>query len=166
MTSSSWAFTFGKRRWSARKQSRIGVDQVLVDTREVHGAERGAYVIEEAPGPVEQLANAGRRQPLPPPREHEVEASIEELPERPLRGGVADYTEMHGDVAAPGVLAKDRRTKVPALVAETGEIAAIEAWLERCRNEHRPVGKIGVDDRIEREGDTHACASGGKYKAC
>ena len=76
-------------------------------------------------------------------------------------GWVFDAAKMHGDMAAPGVIAKDARRQVPGRIAVTREIGAVAARPQRDRHEYgkrltRPavMGRQGCG--------SHARASGGR----
>ena len=69
------------------------------------------------------------------------------------------HVEMHGDMAAPGVLAENSGSKIPARVTDTRQCLTGMARLERHNRQHGPI--------IERErrdigGGRHARVSGGR----
>src|SRR3546814_11019136 len=70
-----------------------------------------------------------------------------------------EHVEMHGNVAAPGVLAEDGGTEIPARVADARQLFAGVARLERRGGQHGPIvprGCAGMGGRA------HARAPGGR----
>src|SRR3546814_5292608 len=65
-----------------------------------------------------------------------VEAGIEIGAHRGLHIGMFEHVEMHGNVAAPGVLAEDGGTEIPARVADARTLFAGGARLERRGGRH------------------------------
>jgi hypothetical protein len=94
-------------------------------------------------------------------RQIDIEPRMEKLAQGIGNGWVFDAAKMHGDMAAPGVIAKDARRQIPGLIAVTREIGAVVARPQRNRHEYgkrlaRPVvmGRQGYG--------SHARASGGR----
>src|SRR3546814_14040288 len=69
-----------------------------------------------------------------------------------------EHVEMHGNVAAPGVLAEDGGTEIPARVADARQLFAGVARLERRGGQHGPIVERGCAGLV---GRAHARASGG-----
>src|SRR3546814_9483561 len=70
-----------------------------------------------------------------------------------------EHVEMHGNVAAPGVLAEDGGTEIPARVADARQLFAGVARLERRGGQHGPIVERGCAGM---GGRAHARASGGR----
>lgn len=70
-----------------------------------------------------------------------------------------EHLEMYGDVAAPGVLAEDGGTEIPARVADARQLRAGMARLERRATQHGPIVERG---RAGMGGRDHARTSGGR----
>src|SRR3546814_3075800 len=60
-----------------------------------------------------------------------------------------EHVEMHGNVAAPGVLAEDGGTEIPARVADARQLFAGVARLERRGGQHGPIVERGCAGRSE-----------------
>jgi hypothetical protein len=79
---------------------------------------------EEPACAVECLADARRRQLRAVAGKIDVEAGVEIGTHRRLHIGMFEHVEMHGDMAAPGVLAEDGGTEIPARVADARQLFA------------------------------------------
>ena len=77
-----------------------------------------------------------------------VEPCMEELAQRIGNGGIFDAAEMHGDVAAPCIVAKHAGREVPARIAVAREVRTIEAGAQGPGNKHRQgitiIGRCGL----------------------
>jgi hypothetical protein len=121
------------------KMAGVAVEQLLIDPREIDGAEFAADELEEATRSVEYLPDTGRWELFAMTRKADVEPGIEELPDCFAGTDVLDRFEMYGDVAATGVLAEYGRTEIPACVAIARQAAPIEAVLQRRGSKNRTV---------------------------
>ena len=89
----------------------------------------------------------------------DIETRIEIGAHHCLHIGIFQHVEMHGDVAAPGVLAEDGRTQIPAWIADARQVLAGMARLERRARQHGPIVERGS---ASKGGRGHARASGGR----
>jgi hypothetical protein len=138
----------------------IAVEQLLIDPREIDGAEFRANELEETARPVEYLPDTGRWKLFAMTGEIDVEPGIEQLPDRFAGADIFDRAEMYGDMATAGVLAEYRRTEIPACIAIAGQAAPIEALLQRRGSKNRTVIQILWE---RSEGNfTHGRTSGGR----
>lgn len=124
------------------EMARVAVEQLLIDPREIDGAEFAADELEEATRSVEYLPNTDRRELLAMTREIDVEPGIEQFPDCFAGTDIFDRAEMYGDMATAGVLAKYRRPEIPACIAIAGQAAPIEALLQRRGSKNRTVMQI------------------------
>lgn len=139
--------------------TRIGVEQALVDLGEVERADPRANKLEEAARAVEGAANARWREGLAVAGKIDVEADVQEGAHRFADACILDRVEMDGHVAAPRVLTKHRRAKIPARVGVARELIAVVAVVQWRGDKGRT---IVVGDARERRGGDHALASGGR----
>ena len=137
----------------------IGIGQSLIDAAKVEPSEPFTREGEEPACAVECLPDTRRRQLGTEAGKIDVEAHIKIGTHRRLHIGVFEHVEMHGDMAAPGVLAEDGGTEVPARVADTRQRFAGLARLERRGRQHGPIIERGC---ASMGGRHHARASGGR----
>jgi hypothetical protein len=98
--------------------SQISIEERLIDARQIAGPVHVDSKLKEAPRPVEQLADANRRQSHPKSWNIEVKPGVKELTQRPFDTSVLDTVEVHRVLALARVLAKHRRRQIPAAVLE------------------------------------------------
>src|SRR3546814_18361443 len=98
---------------------------------------------EEPACAVECLSDAGGWQLGAIAGKIDVEAGIEIGAHRGLHIGMFEHVEMHGNVAAPGVLAEDSGTEIPARVADARQPFAGVARLARRGGQHGPIVERG-----------------------
>src|SRR3546814_4843300 len=91
---------------------------------------------EEPACAVECLSDAGGWQLGAIAGKIDVEAGIEIGAHRGLHIGMFEHVVMHGNVAAPGVLAEDGGAEIPARVAEERPRIAAVAGLAPTRGQH------------------------------
>ncbi len=96
------------------KMPGIGIGQRLIDAAKVEPSKRQAREGEEPACAVECLADARRRQLRAVAGKIDVEAGVEIGTHRRLHIGMFEHVEMHGDMAAPRVLAEHGGTEIPA----------------------------------------------------
>ena len=138
---------------------RIGVDQRRINAGKVQRAQSFADEGEEAPRPVERLPHTAGRQLRTMAGKVDIETRIEIGAHHCLHIGIFQHVKMHGDVAAPGVLAEDGRTQIPAWIADARQVLAGMARLERRARQHGPIVERGS---ASKGGRGHARASGGR----
>ena len=139
--------------------ARISVDQRLIDAAQVEPPKPLAREGEEPASPVECLSDAGGRQLRVVAGKTDVEAGVEIGAHCRLHIGMFEHVEMHGDVAAPSVLAEDGGTEIPGRVADVRQLLAGMARLERRARQHRAIVERGHEGM---DGRGHARASGGR----
>ena len=139
----------------------VAVEKSLIHTVEIAAAEFGADELEEAPGAVEDLTHAGRRQARSETGNLDIQTCVEILPQPPRHRRIRDRVEMHGNMASTGILAKDGWPEIPARVAVPRKVMAIETGPQRRRRQHRD---FIPDRRRQTRGGSrpHCHASGGK----
>ena len=145
--------------WIIPQVTRISIDQRLIDAAKVEPPKLLSREREEPARAVECLSDARRRQLGAQTWNIDVEAGIEIGAHRCLHIGMFEHVEMHGDMAAPGVLAEDGGAEIPARVADARQIFAGVSCLERHGRQHGAIvegGRLGMG----RHG--HARASGGR----
>ena len=108
----------GASRRNGPKVPGIGIDQRLIDKAKVEETQLLPRESEEPAGAVERLPDAGRRQLRAVTGKVDVEACIEIGAHRGLYVGMFQYIEIHGDMAAPGVLAEDGGSEIPTWIAQ------------------------------------------------
>ncbi|WP_414886675.1 MULTISPECIES: hypothetical protein [unclassified Sphingomonas] len=143
------------------QMSGIGVDKRLIDRAEVEEATLLAHEKEEPSRVVEGLSNAGRRQLRPVASTFNIESSVEIGPHGGANIVMFEHIEIDGNVASPGILAKDSGSEIPARIADTRKMFAGVSRLEWRGRQHRPVVERGFD-RCDACRFNHARISGGR----
>src|SRR3546814_52827 len=98
--------------WIIPQVARISIDQRLIDATKVEPPKPLTRECEEPACAVECLSDAGGWQLGAIAGKIDVEAGIEIGAHRGLHIGMFEHVEMHGNVAAPGVLAEDGGTEI------------------------------------------------------
>ncbi len=147
------------------KMVAVGIERGLVDLPQITGAVPGSDELEEAARPIEQLADAGRRQTVAVSRNIEVEPRVEELHERAFNASFRDAVEVHCDVADACVLAEHGRRQIPGAVLEARQRRALVPAPQRSTLQHRLASKgMRLLGRNELQGRrlAHVRASSGR----
>ena len=139
----------------------IGVDQRRINAGKVQRAQSFADEGEEAPRPVERLPHTAGRQLRTMAGKVDIETRIEIGAHHCLHIGIFQHVEMHGDVAAPGVLAEDGRTQIPAWIAVAREGIPIKPRLQRSDCKNRALIELPGVGICWRQ-SLHCRASGGR----
>src|SRR3546814_3258553 len=108
--------------WRRPQVARRSIDQRLIDATKVEPPKPLTRECEEPACAVECLSDAGGWQLGAIAGKIDVEAGIEIGAHRGLHIGMFEHVEMHGNVAAPGVLAEGGGTEIPRSGEHTSEL--------------------------------------------